>query len=90
MLTQEDIYKQLKAKLQPPEQEKGMLPLLRLLASKSALPNMAGGAPGGDVTQPPTNPTSNAVSTMIPDTGKIQTNMAKNSLMSRFPGLGAK
>lgn len=85
MLTQEDIYKQLKAKLQPPEQEKGMLPLLRLLASKSALPG----------TQPPpaaggTNPTSNAISTMIPDTGKMETNMQKNNLMSRYPGLGAK
>lgn len=86
MLTQEDIYKQLKVKLQPPEQEKGMLPLLRLLASKSALPNMQ----GGPLPPAPSNPTSNAISTMIPDTGKIQTNMAKNDLMSRFPGLGAR
>jgi hypothetical protein len=87
MLTQEDIYKQLKAKLQPPEQEKGILPLLRLLASKSALQGMAG-ASGGK--PQPANPTSNAISTMIPDTGKMETNMQKNSLMSRFPGLGAK
>jgi len=86
MLTQEDIYKRLKSKLQPPEQEQGILPLLRLLASKNALPSMTG-VPGE---QPAANPTSNAISTMIPDTGKMETNIQKNSLMSRFPGLGAK
>jgi hypothetical protein len=88
MLTQEDIYKKLKSQLNPPEQEKGILPLLRLLASKSALP----GAPSNGVTQPDesANPTSNAISTMIPDTGKMETNMQKNNLMSRYPGLGAK
>lgn len=88
MLTQEDIYKQLKVKLQPPEQEKGILPLLRLLASKSALPGTTPNA----AAQPPegANPTSNAISTMIPDTGKIETNLQKNNLMSRYPGLGAR
>ena len=87
MLTQEDIYKQLKSKLQPPDQEEGILPLLRLLASKSALQGMTG-VPGGK--PQPATPTPNAISSMIPDTGKVETNMQKNSLMSRFPGLGAK
>jgi len=76
-----EVHDFIQSKLAVPEQETGVLPLLRLLASRTVLPPQQQGA------EPSTLP---PVNEMIPDTGKLQTNMQKNSLMSKYPGLGAK
>lgn len=79
--TQEEIYKELMAKLEP-EAEKGVMPLLRMLASMSLQ------IPTGAMPSEPTG--SKSVNTRIPDTGKLQGNMERNELMAKYPGLGAR
>jgi len=79
--TQEEIYKELMAKLEP-DAEKGVMPLLRMLASMSLQ------IPTGAMPSEPAR--SKSVNTRIPDTAKLRGNMERNELMAQFPGLGAR
>ena len=80
--TQEDIYRYLKSKLDPEDSDDMAIPnLLQLISNSQVTPMMS---------RNPKPLTPNAVSQMIPDTSKIQTNMEKNSLIAKYPGLGAK
>jgi len=79
--TQEEIYKELKAKLEPQE-ETGVMPLLRLLASMSLK------VPSG--VTPAAETPSKTVNTRIPDTAKVQGNLERNELMARYQGWGAR
>lgn len=81
--TQEELYDLIKAKFAPPETEKGLLPLLSLLASNKQgqmLPNPQDG------TARQRGPKS--VVPRMPDTGKIENNLARNEIIANHPGLG--
>ncbi len=81
-----DVHNLIQSKLAS-DKETGILPLLRVLASKTVLPPT-----GQPVVEPPQPVASQQppVNNMIPDIGKQETNLQKNSLMAKFPGLGAK
>lgn len=84
-VTAKDIHDLIQAKLAPVE-DSGTIPnLLKIFTQLPATPQMI--QPEAPENRPLK---SNAISGMIPDIGKIETNMQKNNLMSRFPGLGAK
>jgi len=77
-----EVHDFIQSKLAVPETPK-IVSLLDMVMNQRMTPMM----------RPPSEPAPynpEAVNEMIPDTGKIQTNMQKNSLMSKYPGLGAK
>ncbi len=78
-LTQKDISNKIRELINPQDNESGILPLLRILASKSvALPQQS------------VQPMPSTTAPTIPDVAYNQKLMDQNSIAAKYPYLGAR
>lgn len=79
-ITQKDISNKIRELINPQDNESGILPLLRVLASKTAMPP----------TQPTQGATIAPASPTMPNIVGKQQLMESNEIAQRYPYLGAR
>lgn len=84
MSISKEVHELIQGKLKPGKGEQGLMPLLRILASRNVQ------VPQSLVSPASSEQEKTPVVPRIPDTAKLESNMGRANLMARFPGLGAR